>query len=119
MRHADELSITVAPQATAAGASSRDAPAPAEKSAMSTPSNAAWVASPISWVWPSIDSILPADRSEASSRSSPTGNSRSFRTWIIVRPTTPVAPTTATVRCRRFIESMAPRVRTGAGTPGV
>ena len=64
-------------------------------------------------VWPSIDSILPADRPEASSRSSPTGNSRSFRTWIIVRPTTPVAPTTATVRCRRFIESMAPRVRTG------
>ena len=40
----------------------------------------------------------PADRPEASRRSSPTGNSRSLRIWIIVRPTTPVAPTTATVR---------------------
>ena len=98
IRHADELSMTVAPWATAAGASSCDTPAPAEKSAMSTPSNASGTASPISSVRPSIETVRPADRPEASSRKSATGNSRSLRIWIIVRPTAPVAPTTATVR---------------------
>ena len=37
MRHADELSMTVAPAAATRGASSRDAVAPAENSAMSSP----------------------------------------------------------------------------------
>jgi hypothetical protein len=37
MRHAEELSTTVAPAAANRGAYSRDAPAPAENSAMSTP----------------------------------------------------------------------------------
>ena len=53
--------------------------------------------------------VRPADRPDASRRSSPTGNSRSLRTWIIVRPTTPVAPTTATVRGWRVMSGMAPR----------
>ena len=108
IRQADELSMTVAPWATAAGASSREMSAPAENSAMSTPSKASATASPISSVRPSIDTVRPADRPEASRRSSPTGNSRSLRIWIIVRPTTPVAPTTATVRGRRFMKGLAP-----------
>ena len=91
--------MTVAPRAAAWGASSREMSAPAEKRAMSTPSNA----SPARLA--DLDGsgrrstiVRPADRPDASRRSSPTGNSRSMRTWIIVRPTTPVAPTTATVR---------------------
>ena len=98
IRQADELSMTVAPRATAAGASSFEMSAPAENRAMSTPSKASGTASAISSVRPSTDTVRPADRPEASRRSSPTGNSRSLRIWIIVRPTTPVAPTTATVR---------------------
>jgi len=45
MRHAFELSITVAPRAAACGASSREMSAPALNSAMSTPSNASPTAS--------------------------------------------------------------------------
>ena len=98
IRHALELSMTVAPRATACGASSREASAPAENRAMSTPSNASPTAS-ADLVRLAVDRDGPAGRPpEASRRSSPTGNSRSLRTWIIVRPTTPVAPTTATVR---------------------
>ena len=75
------------------------------------------VASPISRVRPSTDTVRPAERPDASRRSSPTGKSRSPRTVIIVRPTTPVAPTTATVRALRFIEGMAPQGRwSGQGT---
>ena len=70
--------------------------------------------------------VRPADRPEASRRSSPTGNSRSLRTWIIVRPTTPVAPTTATVSGWRFIRDMAPLAQSlgrargeySSGSPG-
>ena len=58
------------------------------------------------------ETFRPADRPEASRRSSPTGNSRSLRIWIIVRPTTPVAPTTATVRGLWFIREMAPLAHT-------
>ena len=75
-------------------------------------------ASPISSVRPSTETVRPADRSDASSRSSPTGNSRSRRTWIIVRPTTPVAPTTATVRVGRVMSGMAPLSLSLAGHPG-
>ncbi len=120
IRHALELSMTVAPRATACGASSSEMSAPAEKRAMSTPSNASPTASPIWWVWPSIAIVRPADRPDASKRSSPTGNSRSLRTWIIVRPTTPVAPTTATVRGDRVVSGMAPRrLLHWQGTAGV
>ena len=97
IRQAFELSMTVAPWATAPGARSSETVPPAEKRAMSTPSNASGTASPTSSVRPPTLTIRPADRPEASRRSSRSGNSRSLRTWIIVRPTTPVAPTTATV----------------------
>src|SRR5207247_2656422 len=118
IRQAELLSMTVAPRATAGGASSREASPPAEKRAMSTPSKASPVASSTSRVAPSIETVLPADRSEASRRRSPTGNSRSRRTWIIVRPTTPVAPTTATVRFWRVMSDMAPLSLSLAGHRG-
>ncbi len=108
IRQADELSMTVAPRAAAAGARSREMSAPALKRAISTPSKASGTASAISMVWPRTDTVRPADRPEASRRNSPTGKSRSPRTWIIVRPTTPVAPTTATVSGLPFILGMAP-----------
>ena len=97
MRQAFELSITVAPWATAAGARSSDTVPPAEKRAISTPSKASGTASPTSSVLPPTLTIRPAERPEASRRSSLSGNSRSVSTWIIVWPTTPVAPTIATV----------------------
>ncbi len=59
IRQADELSITVAPWATAAGASSSETSPPAENSAMSTPSKAPGTASPISRVRPSIETVWP------------------------------------------------------------
>ncbi len=45
IRQAFELSITIAPRPTAAGASSSETEAPAEKRAISTPANASGVAS--------------------------------------------------------------------------
>ncbi len=48
IRQALELSMTVAPQATACGARSRDTSVPALNRAMSTPSKASAVASPTS-----------------------------------------------------------------------
>src|SRR5687768_6258135 len=98
IRQADELSMTVAPRAAAWGARAREMSAPALKSAMSTPSKASGTASWISISRPSTRTTRPADRPEARSRSSPIGNARSPSTAIMVLPTAPVAPTTATVR---------------------
>ena len=108
IRQALELSMTVQPRAAACGASSRDVPPPAEKRAMSTPSKASGVASATSTWRPSNGSVDPAERAEASSRISPIGKPRSSRTVAIVRPTTPVAPTTATVRGSGECPDMAP-----------
>ena len=111
--------MTVVPWATAAGASDSETAPPAENRAMSTPSNASGLASTTSWVAPATETVEPADRPEAMSRSSPSGKSRSRRTWIIVRPTAPVAPTTATVSGRGVIPGTAPlrfsRFRAPAG----
>ena len=52
----------------------RETSVPAEKRAMSTPSNASGVASPIVRVRPSALTVEPAERPDASSRSSRTGN---------------------------------------------
>src|SRR5512140_1875637 len=109
IRHALELSSTVQPRAAASGASIVDTSPPAEKSAMSTPAKASGVASSTVIVRPAALTVEPADLPDASNRSSPTGNCRSARTWIIVRPTTPVAPTTATVNGWLFVD-MAPQM---------
>ncbi len=97
MRHCEELSTTTAPRATASGAKTLEAPPPAEKMAMSTPSKAAGVVVRTGHERPP-NSTLRSPSWEASGRSSPTGKSRSARMAIMVRPTRPVAPTTATVR---------------------
>src|SRR6187401_2921609 len=74
IRHADELSITVTPQAANFGASSRDDLAPAENSAMSRPVGSAVEASSTVTSFPSHGSFVPADRDEAKKRISVTGN---------------------------------------------
>ena len=102
MRKALELSIMTAPAATTASRISRETPAPAEKSAMSTPSKLAGVISSTTrspagtWPQPLKGSFLPAEREEASARTSEAGKSRSCSTSRNSRPTAPVAPATAT-----------------------
>ncbi len=117
IRHALELSITAAPRAAAAGASSFEVPPPALNSAMSTPSNASGVASSTSISRPSTVSVRPADRSDAIRRSRAVGSCFSSRTWIIVRPTAPVAPTTAMVSVSGEVPGMVrPAVNGLSGT---
>ncbi len=97
IRQALELSTTTQPRLAASGASSFDVPPPAEKIAMSMPSKASGVASSTVMSRPATDMVVPAERADARRRSSVYGNCFSVRTWIMVRPTAPVAPTTATV----------------------
>src|SRR6266851_6154157 len=95
MRKADELSITIAPAARAAGANSRLRPAPALKKAMSMPLKESAFSSSTLQALPLNSSVLPAERAEASSLSEPTGKFRRSRTRRISMPTAPVAPTMA------------------------
>ena len=108
IRQADELSMTVAPRLAASGASAFEVSPPALNSAMSTPSKDAGVASATVCATPPTSMTRPTDRPDASRRSSPIGNSRSSSVRIIVPPTTPVAPTTATVRDFVLTPGMAP-----------
>ena len=65
IRHADELSITVAPAAATRSAYSRDDVAPAENRAMSRPAKSAVAVSSTS-TWVSFHGrSVPADRAEA------------------------------------------------------
>ncbi len=79
-----------------------DTEAPAENSAMSTPSNesaviSCTVSSPAgTWPQPSNGSFLPADRADASAITFDAGKSRSCSTFRNSLPTAPVAPQTAT-----------------------
>ena len=66
--------MTVAPRFAASGASAFDVSPPALNSAMSTPSKASGVASSTSISRPPTSIRRPADRSEASRRSSVIGN---------------------------------------------
>src|SRR6185295_16559505 len=96
MRKADELSTTTAPAFTALGANSRDALAPAENKAMSTPSNDLSVNSSTAIVLPPNLTVLPTERELASAFSLPTGKLRFVRQPTNSAPTAPVAPTMAT-----------------------
>lgn len=99
MRNADELSITIGPPlaASAAACSSANEPETARKakalSRTAATEKASMVTSPYG-----VASALPAERSEAKSRSRPTGNDRLWSTVHTSTPTAPVAPTTATSR---------------------
>ena len=70
---------------------------PALKKAKSTPANDWGVASSTVYSWPSTSILRLAERAEARSFNPAKGKRRSTRTSIMVCPTIPVAPTTATL----------------------
>jgi hypothetical protein len=87
IRHADELSITVAPAAANRSACALEVEPPAENSAMSKPDGSAVVASSITTSSPCHGSVDPADRAEAKYRISATGKPRSASRRRITPPT--------------------------------
>ena len=102
MRKALELSIMTAPAAVTASRMALETPAPAENSAISTPSKDSGViscttSSPAgTWPQPSKGTFLPAERALAKARTSDAGKSTSCSTRKNSCPTAPVAPATAT-----------------------
>ena len=97
MRKTLDLSMTVAPAATACGTNSVLTEPPAAKNTRSTPSKEPGPSSRTCTSAPLYGSVRPAERALASRRSSATGKSRSSRMRRTVPPTTPVAPATATL----------------------
>ena len=96
MRNVLELSMTTAPAFTAAGANVLLAPPPA-KSAMSIPSKESSRVSATVYSLPMKAIFLPAEREDASKRSSANGNLRSSMRFKNSCPTAPVAPMIATL----------------------
>jgi cytoskeletal protein RodZ len=96
MRNALELSMHVVPAAAVWGIQVLATELPHELRATSTPRSASSESTPTSCSSPRNRSLAPAERSEASRTSSSTGKDRSSRMRTILRPTAPVAPTTAT-----------------------
>ena len=89
IRHAFELSMTIAPAAATTGAQSREAGAPMLKRAMSMP---LWSATATS---STVDAVERPARPSALTRRAadgPTGSPRSRRIWRMTPPTWPVAP---------------------------
>src|ERR1019366_5062490 len=80
IRHAEELSITIAPAAASRGAKTRDDVAPDDARAISMPEKSAVAASSTSIARPFHSMVEPAERDEAKKRISSTGNLRSKRT---------------------------------------
>ena len=85
--------MTTAPAAAKRGAHSREVAPPAENRARSNP---AMVSSRSGATTPTPGSSRPAERSEANGTISLVANSRAASTSSMIRPTAPVAPTTAT-----------------------
>ena len=79
MRNADELSTMTVPALTAAGANFFDVPLPAENKPMSTPAKLASVSSCTRMSLPRNFIVLPAERADANSLSSFSGNLRCSR----------------------------------------
>src|SRR5712692_1211755 len=100
IRQAELLSTTSAPASTATGARASAMSAPAEKSARSTSSKELSSRASIWSRAPLKGNSRPAERSEASALTRPTGNRRCASTRSISCPTIPVAPTTATLKRR-------------------
>src|SRR6478736_5289695 len=96
MRQKLVLSTTTAPASIHFGAHSELTLPPAEERIRSSP----WIESSVSsWTSscpPPKTTLLPAERAEASGRTSATGNLRSASTSRRVEPTAPVAPTIPT-----------------------
>ena len=95
-RKAEELSTITAPASTTALRNCFEIPAPALKSAMSTPRNDASVISSTAISSPRKRILFPAERAEARSLSEATGKFRRSRVLSISTPTAPVAPAMAT-----------------------
>ena len=87
IRQADELSMTTAPPDTNLGASCAEAEAPMENRARSRPSTSAVAASSTTTSRPRKGIRRPADRDEANSLRSSSGNPRSSRMASITVPT--------------------------------
>ena len=107
IRHAEELSMTIAPAAATFGASSREAAAPQENKARSKPPKSASATSS-TVISPSFHgSIRPADRTDAKKRTLSHGKPLSTRRARITPPTWPVAPKTPTrmARMRQVYEA--------------
>ena len=96
MRNADELSTITVPAFTAAGANFFEVPLPAENKPMWTPAKLASVSSCTGSALPRNCIVLPAERADANSLSSLSGNLRRSRHSSSSTPTAPVAPTIAT-----------------------
>src|SRR6185369_5711253 len=93
-----ELSMTTAPFDAAIGPISRDAEAPALNRAKRTPSNDSGVTGATSISPPRNGMRRPAERGDARARTLVAGKFLCSKVRSISRPTTPVAPTTATVQ---------------------
>ena len=87
LRHALELSMTVAPAAATLGASTLLAAPPLEKSAMSMPEKSAVAESSTTTSSPLNGRVVPAERADAKNRTCVTGKSRSSRRARMTPPT--------------------------------
>jgi hypothetical protein len=106
MRNADELSTMTVPAFTAAAANFFVVPLPAENKPMSTPVKLASVSSSTRTSLPRNFMALPAERADANSLSSFSGNLRRSRHSMSSTPTAPVAPTIATTGLAIFFAAM-------------
>src|SRR5262245_9660272 len=114
MRHAEELSTTIAPARAAIGEYSLLTELGVLLSTICTPANASGRIGSTVYGFPANSTVLPALFSEARNLIDLTGNRRSASTFLIRSPTAPVAPTTAT-----FTDTVHLRLRVmgGSSTP--
>src|SRR6266540_6902663 len=108
MRHAEELSTTIAPALAAIGENSFDTELGVLLSTICTPANASGRIASTGYCFPLNSTVLPALFAEARNLMDRTGKRRSASTRRIKSPTAPVAPTTAT-----FTDTGAPLLRKG------
>ena len=92
---AEELSITIVPASANFGANSREVPPPAENSAISGFMSMASCMDTTEYSLPLKLIFFPTDFSEATGIISFTGKFLSSKTFNMICPTIPVAPTTA------------------------
>src|SRR5210317_2148755 len=91
--------MTTHPASPARGACTSEIDPPAENIAISVPEKSKSSSTPTVCSRLPKRIFAPAERSLASGWNSATGKLRSSSNWIIVSPTSPVAPTTATLNC--------------------
>src|SRR5580693_5115429 len=107
--------MTMHPAAAALGANSADTSAPAENSPMSAREKSKLSSSATAMLLPRNFTLRPNERLLASGCNSDTGNWRSSRMLIMLSPTRPVAPTTATLKLLLIAYPFLPILWEGAG----